>query len=425
MSADGIDPDKARDVVRTIAWQLGLASGIMGDITRLDASAVLGMRGSVIGRFDSAVACLEKASRDLARAADDSDRAHGRRPPMMDKKIYGTATGVAGASSAGFSAVSNVDGSFPIRDGIPDSDHVDGPDSEVASGSSSLTFMAAKKTKSAPKVKKAEVNTESGVNASLDREGITYTVTTVTDGKGIKHKMRVVTVDLNKANGSVVTSGPEGEGRTTTQFAKTADCAIAINGDMFGETEQSKKDRKAGKPVGPKPGKFAPQGVAIGEGGAPIPNAQNLTRPYVAVHADGSLTVEQPGTPVAADVVGAVSGKKDPLVRGGQPVLNTVSKQLDRAQMTAIGKMPDGTIVIVTVAGREEKKDNSGLNRNELANQLVALGVQDAIELDGGTSTSLVLNGKDKMTGNRPVGNQIGIRLGPPAAAKPAESAKM
>jgi Pre-toxin TG len=102
MAADGIDPDKARGVAKTIAWQLGLASGFMGDMTRLDANAKLGMRPAAVRLFDSAVECLEKAAADLTKAADDSDLAHGRKPPKIDKKIYGTPTGVSAAPAAGF-----------------------------------------------------------------------------------------------------------------------------------------------------------------------------------------------------------------------------------------------------------------------------------------------------------------------------------
>lgn len=73
----------------------------------------------------------------------------------------------------------------------------------------------------------------------------------------------------------------------------------------------------------------------------------------------------------------------------------TISKEVDkwadaksRHPRTAIG-VKDGKIYMVTVDGRQEGFSD-GMNLYELANFLISHGVQDAINLDGGGSTTMV-----------------------------------
>jgi Phosphodiester glycosidase len=59
---------------------------------------------------------------------------------------------------------------------------------------------------------------------------------------------------------------------------------------------------------------------------------------------------------------------------------------------TAIGFKPDGSVVWVMVA--QTKAQNSGMTLDELANFMKRLGVTSALNLDGGTSSSLYAQGK-------------------------------
>ena len=63
-----------------------------------------------------------------------------------------------------------------------------------------------------------------------------------------------------------------------------------------------------------------------------------------------------------------------------------------RHPRTAVAKLKDGKFLMITVDGRQ--KESVGMNLNELAALLVELGATDAMNLDGGGSTTMFLNGK-------------------------------
>lgn len=82
-----------------------------------------------------------------------------------------------------------------------------------------------------------------------------------------------------------------------------------------------------------------------------------------------------------------------------------------RHPRTAVAKLKDGKFLMVTVDGRQSGY-SAGMNLNELAAFLLELGAQDALNLDGGGSTTMFLDGKvvnkpsDK-EGERSVGDAI------------------
>jgi len=94
------------------------------------------------------------------------------------------------------------------------------------------------------------------------------------------------------------------------------------------------------------------------------------------------------------------------LVRGGEPVdlaadaegFSAASHQFDsditrgRYPRAALGLTRDGRALAVACDGRAD--DEAGLTLGELAGALLDLGAQDALNLDGGGSTSLVAGGR-------------------------------
>jgi exopolysaccharide biosynthesis protein len=68
---------------------------------------------------------------------------------------------------------------------------------------------------------------------------------------------------------------------------------------------------------------------------------------------------------------------------------------------SAIGIKADGTVIILAVDGRQ-RGVSEGVNINELANIMCELGAYQAMNLDGGSSTQLVMN---KQVINIPVGH--------------------
>ena len=63
-----------------------------------------------------------------------------------------------------------------------------------------------------------------------------------------------------------------------------------------------------------------------------------------------------------------------------------------RHPRTAVARLKDGKFLMVTVDGRQ--KESVGMDLNELAALLLELGATDAMNLDGGGSTTMFLNGK-------------------------------
>lgn len=64
-----------------------------------------------------------------------------------------------------------------------------------------------------------------------------------------------------------------------------------------------------------------------------------------------------------------------------------------RHPRTAVAKLKDGKFLMVTVDGRQPEH-SIGINLNELAALLLELGATDAMNLDGGGSTTMFLDGK-------------------------------
>jgi putative cell wall-binding protein len=104
----------------------------------------------------------------------------------------------------------------------------------------------------------------------------------------------------------------------------------------------------------------------------------------------------------AATGITDVIGGNITLVHGSQVstdvTMNSGPFFSERAPRTAIGSLPNGSLVLVVVDGRQPGY-STGMTPRELADFMVGLGCIDAMNLDGGGSTSLVVDG---MLANRP-----------------------
>ncbi len=117
------------------------------------------------------------------------------------------------------------------------------------------------------------------------------------------------------------------------------------------------------------------------------------------------LTVEIESAGAERQAVGAFPV----LVRGGQPVFLSARDGFTRARhpRTIAGKTADGTILLVTVDGRQPCC-SIGMTLPEAADFMVALGAVEAVNFDGGGSTTFVAHG---VMVNHP-SNQLIIRNG-------------
>ncbi|HEY9643305.1 MAG TPA: phosphodiester glycosidase family protein [Coleofasciculaceae cyanobacterium] len=69
---------------------------------------------------------------------------------------------------------------------------------------------------------------------------------------------------------------------------------------------------------------------------------------------------------------------------------------IDQARLSprsAVGLRPDGSVILVMVAQKPEAIDASGMTLQQLADLMKSLGAEKAMNLDGGSSTSLYYNG--------------------------------
>ncbi len=85
------------------------------------------------------------------------------------------------------------------------------------------------------------------------------------------------------------------------------------------------------------------------------------------------------------------------LVRDGKPVVPIsdpwVGVLTNRDPRTAIGIKKDGTVLLVTVDGRQPGY-SAGFSGNELASYMIGLGAENAAMLDGGASTEMLFKGE-------------------------------
>ena len=92
------------------------------------------------------------------------------------------------------------------------------------------------------------------------------------------------------------------------------------------------------------------------------------------------------------------------LVRGGQLVnsfeaelfngVNGIGPDTDQPR-TAIGVTKDNKMIFFVCEGRQKTEGVTGLTTDEVANILIALGCTEAINLDGGGSSCMLVNGKE------------------------------
>ncbi len=105
------------------------------------------------------------------------------------------------------------------------------------------------------------------------------------------------------------------------------------------------------------------------------------------------------------------------LIKGGRVAISFEEEGIaekfvtDRHPRTAIAESKDGRVLIATVDGRQPGV-SAGMSLGELANLLLEFGADEAINLDGGGSTTMVISDKlantpSDQTGERPVSDAI------------------
>jgi hypothetical protein len=222
--------------------------------------------------------------------------------------------------------------------------------------------------------------------------------------------MWVVEIDMSAPGLSFLVTPSNGElpgdtaPQTVREFVTLAGAQIGINASFFSYAAKASD----GKP------QFNVSGLSVSNGDAYSPFAEGFVdainisrgnaakiirgtgksrRPPAAPPSTGDAKAKQPEIDVglkhrpAVKLYNALGGKSR-LVKNGKNVAGDDPAIHPR---TAIGIKQDGKLLLFTVDGRQPGH-SLGLKLSEMADILIAFGAHDAINLDGGGSTTLVMD---------------------------------
>ena len=201
------------------------------------------------------------------------------------------------------------------------------------------------------------------------------------------------------------------EARTTEEFAEEFGVQLAINGDAFYPWYDLSL-------IGYKPhsgdnvnvyGYAASDGVVYSE--------DSNNQPTLFFHRSGVARFEIPPT----NVYHAISGTQKILAAGEIP---EGLKAYDPDPRTAVGLNNGGNMLIIVIVDGRQNGFSEGVTLTELANLMKQNGARDAINLDGGGSSTLVIQNESGEYGvvnspvhqgipgnQRPVANHLGVYL--------------
>jgi hypothetical protein len=246
--------------------------------------------------------------------------------------------------------------------------------------------------------------------------GITYVRTSRPDPRPLV--THVVHIDLTAPGLEFVvtpsrpTGGYDLPARTTSQFAGEFDVRVAINASYF-------YPFRAGSPFDHYPHRGDPVNVVgscVSAGRWYSTPEPGYTLFWIDSHNRAAI-----GEP-AGHVWNAVSGRPV-LLRDGR-----VADGLDDEELnprTAVGLDRAGTRVTWVVIDGRQPRYSEGVTLRELAGELERLGCWNAVALDGGGSSTLVvrqpgasaevlncpIHGRHPPGVERPVGNHVGVRV--------------
>jgi len=235
--------------------------------------------------------------------------------------------------------------------------------------------------------------------------------------------MFVAEVDLTKPDVRVHVSpggaDPDGGGpwQTTlmqpTKIAARDGFDLVVNGDFF--RARGIKDAEGTNSTFRAEAWSAVSGPAVTDGKL---WATNTSRPCLVVRKDGSVAIQTLGQP-AADDWQVVAGNTM-LVENGAAVSHTNKLRHPR---TAVGLNAAGSKLILLVVDGRKPSVAVGMSYDELAAEMIRLGSQQALNLDGGGSSVMAV--RDPVKGEfhilnqptdgreRAVANALGISIQP------------
>ncbi|MEQ8769725.1 MAG: phosphodiester glycosidase family protein [Phycisphaerales bacterium] len=230
----------------------------------------------------------------------------------------------------------------------------------------------------------------------------------------------VAIVDLTDPSVELVvtapTPGPEEAVLTRTDLWRSANnLTLAVNANFFGSFGDGTAD-------------IIGLSVTDGQVVSPVRVFEGQPDPVFVLKSDGTAVVDRLDSavlPVAVDAVAGVGGSStdsDPgtlLVSDGVNTGATARVQpASRNPRTAIGVNQAGTQAIIMVIDGRQPNHSDGVTLPKLADLMIEFGAWDAVNLDGGGSSSFIYNDGENHFENRPsdgqhraVANHLGVRI--------------
>lgn len=200
------------------------------------------------------------------------------------------------------------------------------------------------------------------------------------------YRLQALVVDLQHPQVRVVATPPDQAGGTVSQFADRLGADVAWNTNFFGSPQDS-------------------CGLMMGEGQIWPRAYQDACHASVGFGDDGRAAVfVQPnpqGPPPEGWMRQVATGKPGPILVAGEPQFRYgCGAQCAYNPRTGLGLSQDRrTLYVVVVDGRQDGSVGAGLD--DLANLMRDLGAWDAVNLDGGGSSTLYVRGEGGVQ-NRP-----------------------
>ena len=125
-------------------------------------------------------------------------------------------------------------------------------------------------------------------------------------------------------------------------------------------------------------------GVVLG-----TPEVHKGAKTYLAIDGDGNCELRSMSTPLTGNEVTAISANFDWLVKDGKLTSTSVERTSSDASRSMIGIKADGTLVFCQVDGRNAPV-STGLSNYEMGEMMLSLGCVNAVNCDGGGSSTFV-----------------------------------
>ena len=227
------------------------------------------------------------------------------------------------------------------------------------------------------------------------RDGVTYIEQSYTDENSLPYKAYILLIDPNKASlymgttNDEYTPTPEDRqsviGHMQSAVANGVDVIAGTNGGFFYISSD-----------------YSPIGLTIKEGN--IISWSNSDRAYCGFTKDGKMIIGKNSQGLDTSNLQTAIGGRNMIVHNALPyeLEKTGDFGTTSHPRTLAGVMEDGTMILAVIDGRQRRHSN-GAPLSVCARFMISLGAVDAVNLDGGGSSTMVIrNGNNYDVKNSP-----------------------